>query len=101
MTVEGIAASGWVVYAGAPAAELRSRDHGAHWSTAAAGIGAGSCTSVIADPVAHDVLYTSCEGFWRSLDRGQSWQQTTVDLARESPFSLGFLPTSPPTLVGG
>lgn len=44
---------------------------------------------IIFSPLDENVLYTSSSRLWRSMDRGNTWEQLSPDLTRADPMTLG------------
>ncbi|HEV2854836.1 MAG TPA: hypothetical protein VHC97_18725 [Thermoanaerobaculia bacterium] len=85
-----------------PAARvLRSRDGGATWTDASAGLRPGFIARVSVDPVNPDVLYAGYgpylrdpgDGVWKSTDGGATWKRAGSELAGQPVAAL--LATAP------
>jgi hypothetical protein len=97
-----------VIYAGTDTGVFRSRDAGAHWTAASAGLRDRRVRALITDPIARDTVYAGtgdladlgrAGGVFKSVDGGNTW--APAGLAGEWVLALAAHPRRPSMLCAG
>ncbi len=90
-------ASGSQLYAGVigNAGVYRSEDHGSTWASSNYGMSNLPATSILVQPGAPNILYTSNTAVYRSTDRGASWAALGSGLPGSTINALVMHPSNP------